>query len=68
MDGFHTIQCYYDPFPVSLEMNMIMTMIENEIDDGDVGSGDVEQLLRDLLPPLTMVVVNQPSANKIPGK
>ena len=47
---------------------MIMTMIENEIDDGDVGSEDVEQLLRDLLPPLTMVVVNQPSANKIPGK
>ena len=47
---------------------MIMTMIENEIDDGDVGSEDVEQLLRDLLPPLAMVVVNQPSANKIPGK
>jgi len=45
---------------------MIMTMIENEIDDGDVGSEDVEQLLRDLLPPLAMVVVNQPSANKIP--
>ena len=68
MDGFHAILYYYDPFPVSLEMNMIMTMIENEIDDGDVGSEDVEQLLRDLLPPLAMVVVNQPSANKIPGK
>ena len=68
MDGFHAILYYYDPLPVSLEMNMIMTMIENEIDDGDVGSEDVEQLLRDLLPPLTMVVVNQPPANKIPGK
>jgi len=49
-------------------MNMIAVMVYNSdrTDDGDVGCEDVELLLRDLLPPLPMVVVDQSPPNKVP--
>jgi len=52
-------------------MNMIAAMVDNSlmvhIYDGDVDCVDVElDLLRDLLPPLPVVVVHQTSPNKIP--
>ena len=47
---------------------MIATMVDNSdwTDDGDVGCKDVELFLRDLLPPLPVVVVDQPPPNKVP--
>ena len=48
---------------------MIAAMVDNSdwTDDGDVGCEDVELFLRDLLPPLPVVVVDQPPPNKVPG-
>ena len=47
---------------------MIAAMVDNSdwTDDGDVGCKDVELFLRDLLPPLPVVVVYQPPPNKVP--
>ena len=47
---------------------MIAAMVDNSdwTDDGDVGCKDVELFLRDLLPPLPVVVVDQPPPNKVP--
>ena len=50
-------------------MNMIAVMVDNSdrTDGGDVGCEDVELVLRDLLPPLAVVVVDQPPPNKVPS-
>jgi len=49
-------------------MNMIAVMVDNSdrTDGGDVGCEDIELVLRDLLPPLAVVVVDQPPPNKVP--
>ena len=51
-------------------MNMIAVMVDNSdrTDGGDVGCEDVELVLRDLLPPLAVVVVDQPPPNKVPSQ
>jgi len=53
---------------MSLGMNMMVAMVDNSdsVDDGDVNCEDVELVLRDLLPPLPVVIVHQTSPNKIP--
>jgi len=56
-------------FLVFLEMNMVAEKVDNSdrIDnDGDADCEDVELVLRDLLPPLPVVVVDQPPPNKVP--
>jgi len=56
-------------FLVFLEMNMIAALVDNSDridDDGDVDCEDVELVLRDLLPPLPVVVVDQSPPNKVP--
>ena len=56
-------------FLVFLEMNMVAEKVDNSDridDDGDADCEDVELVLRDLLPPLPVVVVHQTSPNKIP--
>jgi len=68
MSGFHPPNIYLNPLLVFLKMNMIAVMVDNSdrTDGGDVGCEDVELVLRDLLPPLAVVVVDQPPPNKVP--
>jgi len=50
-------------------MNMMAALADNSDridDDGDVDCEDVELVLRDLLPPLPVVVVDQSPPNKVP--
>ena len=70
MSSFHPPNFYLNPLLVFLEMNMIAAMVDNSerTDDGDVGCEDVELFLCDLLPPLPVVVVDQPPPNKVPRK
>ena len=70
MSGFHPPNFHLNPLLLFLEMNMIAAMVDNSdwTDDGDVGCKDVELFLRDLLPPLPVVVVDQPPPNKVPGQ